>query len=324
MTKCINCNCFTSKLYLTYCTINYVIVRTVVYTVGSNVVFNYHVTICMTKCINCFLCNKNFVTYGTVFTLCQTCCCTCRSNCFVNYFLVSVSRNCNLCAAEFNFTNCTVNYVFPRTDICTICINLIFNYHVAICMTKSCNCFLCNKNFVTYGTVFTFCQTCCCTSRCYCFVNYFCVTKCINHYCFTAKFNFTNCTVNYVIIRTVVYTVGSNVVFNYHVTICMTKSCNLVCYIRMTANCTCVCCISTVYTIGSSYYCIVIVTESINRDCFTSKLYVTYCTVNYVIVRTVVYTVGSNVVFNNHIAFCMTKCRNCFLCNKNFVTYGTM
>ena len=51
-----------------------------------------------------------------------------------------------------------------------------------------------------------------------------------------------------------------------------------------------------------------IVTESVNGYVLSLKLYLTYGTVDYGVVVTVVYTIGINVVLYNGGAFGMTEC----------------
>ena len=50
------------------------------------------------------------------------------------------------------------------------------------------------------------------------------------------------------------------------------------------------------------------VTKCVNYDCLAAELYITYGTVNYVIIRTSCCTCRCYVVFNNNVTFCMTKC----------------
>ena len=99
-------------------------------------------------------------------------------------------------------------------------------------------------------------------------ISYYCivlVSESVNRNSFTAEFFVAYSTVYYVVVATLVYTVGSNVVFNY-------------CFACSVSKC-------------------------INSDGFTAEFFAAYSTVYYVVVSTVVYTVGSNVVFNNYFAF---------------------
>ena len=85
---------------------------------------------------------------------------------------------------------------------------------------------------------------------------------------------------------------------------------SFVCHIRVTTSCTCVCCVTTVYTVRSSYYCFIRVTKC---RCFISNICVTTsCTC--VCCVTTVYTVRSSY-------HCFVRVTKCF--NKNFVTYCT-
>ena len=146
----------------------------------------------MTKSCNCFLCNKNLVTYRTMLTFGKTCCCASRSYCFVNYFG----------------------------------------------MSKLCNYRLSNGNLATYGAVLTFRKTGCRASRSNCYIGYFFMTKCINRYCFTANFCTTYCTINYVIVRTAIYAISINVIFNNRQVCYMTK----LRFKLSTTHCTSLCC----------------------------------------------------------------------------------
>ena len=49
----------------------------------------------VTESVYYFLCYKNCITNGAVLTLCKTCFCASRSNCLVNFFFVTKSRNYN-------------------------------------------------------------------------------------------------------------------------------------------------------------------------------------------------------------------------------------
>ena len=90
VSKCINYDSLTAELCTTYCTVNYVIVRSVYSTGRSYVVLNYCATLGVTKCVHNFLCNENYVTYRTVTSLGKTGCGTSRSYCCIYYCLVSL------------------------------------------------------------------------------------------------------------------------------------------------------------------------------------------------------------------------------------------
>ena len=106
VTKSINGDCFSGNFYLTYGTVNYVIVGTCSFTSRSNFVFNNNRAIGVTKSRNNCLLNKNFSTNRAVLTFCKTCFCTCGSNSLVNYLGVTLS-----------------SYIDPRT-ICKVFICL--------------------------------------------------------------------------------------------------------------------------------------------------------------------------------------------------------
>ena len=109
------------------------------------------------------------------------------------------------------------------------------------------------------------------------------MTKCVNGDGLTAEFVTAYGTINYVIVRTGVYTVGSFVVF-YNNAACG-------------------------------------VTECVNGDGLTAEFLATNGTVNYVIVRAGVYTVGCFVVFYNNVACSMTESIYCLLCYEYFAAY---
>ena len=275
MTCCIYCNSFAADFSIANYTVNNVIVFTVVFTIGSNLIFHNSCACCMTKytiklctayctclccctccigtslmakCGNCFLSNENLITYGTVLTFCQACFSTCRIYRFVDYFCMTCRIYCNSFAADFNIANCTVNYVIVSTVIFTIGINLIFYNNIACCMTK-CGLELCT----TYCTCL-----CCCT----CCVDTCLMAKCVN--CFLSNENFVTC--------------GTMLTF-----------CQAGC-----STCGCYCYID--YFCMAKLFC---------------KLNATYCTCLCSCTR----CIGTSL---------MTKCGNCFLSNENFVTCGTV
>ena len=107
------------------------------------------------------------------------------------------------------------------------------------------------------------------------------VTESRNNNCFSVEFNITYGTVNHIVIRACVYTIGSNVVF-YN---------NLACG----------------------------VTESVNNNCISADFSITYGTVNHIVIRACVYTIGSNVVFYNNRACGVTESIN-MICNVGVAT----
>ena len=110
------------------------------------------------------------------------------------------------------------------------------------------------------------------------------MTKSGNNSRNSAKLLATNSTVNYCLVATVVYAIGSNIVFNNCLAFGMTKS-------------------------GNNYS-------------LTAGLCTTNGTVGYVVVRTVVYTVGINVVFNNYVASLMTLNGKSCINNSYIVVSG--
>ena len=151
-------------------------------------------TPCVTKSVNCFLSNENFVTYGAVLTFGKTGFFASGSLCFVNYFGVTESFCESFAAYGTDLSG--------STGCCITC-----------GMTESVNCFLSNDNLVTYGAVLTFGKTGFGAVGSFCCVNYFGVTESVNGDGFSGKFFFANCAVNYVIIAAVVYTIGCLFVF---------------------------------------------------------------------------------------------------------------
>ena len=204
MSKRINCDCLTAELCFTYRTVNYVVVRTCVFTSSIYIVFNNNATCIMSKRINCdCLTAELCITYWTVnYIVVRTCV-------FTSSIYVVFNNNCafrmvklfnrNCFTTDFFTTLWTFNYAIVRTCCCTSCIDNIFSYRfcmsmvyaklcttfftvtyvvlVFILMSECINCLLSNKNFATYWTMLTFYKTCCRTSRFYCCINHFGMTE---------------------------------------------------------------------------------------------------------------------------------------------------
>ena len=124
------------------------------------------------------------------------------------------------------------------------------------------------------------------------------MTKCINHNSLAAKFLATYGTVYYVVVATLVYTIGLNVIFYNYITLGVTKCRSLVCNVAIATYRTSVGGVTTVFTIGGGYYCIVVMTKRLNHNSLAAKLLTTKCTVNNLHITAIVYTIGSKFIFN--------------------------
>ena len=221
------------------------------------------------------------------------------------------SINCNSLSGNLCSANCTVNYVIIRTVYSTCSRCVVFNNNCAIGMTKSVNCFLSNKNFATNRAVLTFCKTCFCTSSSLCLVSYLGMTESGNDCCGSANLCITYSTVNYRFIRALSFASRFNILFDNCIALNVTLCRNLVIYVSIAANRTLIGSITVGGTSRISNNSIILVTKRINCNSFSLKLYLTYSTVNYVVVRARIYAIGSLFIFLNSLAFGMTESINC-------------
>ena len=228
---------------------------------------------------------------------------------------------------------------------------------VFVLMTKSINLVICvcvatNRTSVS-------CITLCCASR----ISYnlvIIVTESIHGNCCSGKLYFTNCTVNYVFVRTCCCTSRINIVFNCSLTCGVTKSVNvcinvgdaastsvsgvtLLCTSRIgygrcvamnvldrrnnaflnlaASTANAVLCAVCLFGSGSVFNPFApSVTESINCCCLSGKFLFANCTVNYCIVRACSCAGRLNVFFNYSLTAIVTESVNCLLSNENFVT----
>ena len=244
VTESINGYGLSANLCVANCTISYIIIRTCVYTIGSNIVFY-----------------SNF-TFGVCNLL-----------------------NSDSFTAKFFATNGTVNYVVVRTGFGTGGSIFVFLSCFSGSVTGSS---LFNVGCViTSGTSLICIPTNCCTSRSLSFVSYFIVTESINGYGLSANLFATNGTVNYIIIRTCVYAIGSNIVFYSNFTFGV---CNL-----------------------------------LNSDSFTAEFFATNGTVNYIVVRTGSSATRINCVLNNSFSSgVICKLKSLFGSAEFYITFGTV
>ena len=207
----------------------------------------------MRKFSNNCLRNENLVTYGAMFTLGKTGCSTCRSNCNVGYLGVTESIDRDCFAADFALANYTIKYIIVGALIFTIGINVVFYNSRSCCMSKNflefcaahstslCSCtscicaccvskfryyFLCNEDFVTYGTMLTCGKTCLCTCGSYCHIDYFGVTESVN--CFLCNEDFVTYGTVLTFCETGCGTCGSYCLVNY---LGVTESIGVICYV---------------------------------------------------------------------------------------------
>ena len=137
---------------------NSTICNSIIFTVNGtrriNIIFNNRRTVCMALCRNFFLRNNYSTANRTVLAFGKTGCCTCRSYCSINYFLVTK------CCYSFLRNKDLITYrtvlTFSKTGFCTCCRYCSINYFL---VTKCCYSFLRNKNLITYRTVLTFSKT---------------------------------------------------------------------------------------------------------------------------------------------------------------------
>ena len=153
VSKCANRDCFSAELFVTYCTVNYVIVRSVVYTVCRYFIFNLDfATIVIAGCGNCFC-----VCITTVRTCVghYTCFCTRRN---LGNLILVVVIGCGNYFSALSVITVFASYNGGLTVFCTGCTNcfFLFNGH---CMAGCRNGFLCYECGFTVVTVRTFCET---------------------------------------------------------------------------------------------------------------------------------------------------------------------
>ena len=206
---------------------------------------SYNSFVIVAKCINCLLCNKNFVTYGAMFTFGQTCVKAVWCNGFVYCFGVTKCINCLLC--NKNFVTCRAMFTFGKTCCCAVwCYCFVYYFGVACCcnftsllvifvvctnasfVANSCTCCMlcclpstkivakCCNITINFGVATNGTCVCCVAlfGTCWSSYNSFVVVaKCIKCFCFARKFFFANCTICYSIVRTCKYASWSNVVF---------------------------------------------------------------------------------------------------------------
>ena len=159
-------------------------------------------------------------------------------------------------------------------------------------------------------------------------IGYFClvvVTECINGYSLSRDLRAAYCTVNYAIVRALVLTIGSLFVLYGRSTCGVTECIGLVCNVAMITYRTGVSGIAAVYTVGCSYYCIVLVTKCIYGCGYSGNFRIAYGTVNYSIVRACVYTIGCNVILDYSLACGVTKCIYGYGLSRDLrIAYGTV
>ena len=67
----------------------------------------------VSECIDCFLFNKNYLTYGAVRAFGKSCCGTCRSYCFVGHF--GVAEGSDFCLRYKNFVTYAAVLTFGKS-----------------------------------------------------------------------------------------------------------------------------------------------------------------------------------------------------------------
>ena len=191
----------------------------------------------------------------------------------------------NCCAVCFCAAYGTVCNLVFRTWCCAGSSNFVFNYNLTVGMTESCN-FICYIAVTTSGTSIC-CIACCCTGRSSynCYIIMFKRSRCDG--C-AANFFTTYGTVNNFIVSAARKTGSCNLVFDYNIAVGMTESCNFICHIAVTASGTGICCIACCCASGCGYNCLIWVTSCCaDNNGFAAEFFVTYSTVNNIIVRTV-------------------------------------
>ena len=320
MAESVNYVSLAAKLRVTNGTVNYVVIRACVYTVGSGLVLLNGLACSVTESVNDLLSEESFAANGALLTLGKTGFGTSGSYCGDDLILVTESVNCDSLAAKLCVTNGTVNYVIVGTGVGAVGLNVVLNNGLACGVTESVNCdSLAVKLCVTNGTVN------------YVIVgtgvgaiglnvvlnnNVACVvTESVNYDGLTAKLCLTDLTVNCVIVGAVLLTVCVNNVLNYCVALLVADSGNrdgLSAKLLATDGTENYVVIgAVVYTVSGNDILLnglaFFVTESVNRYGLAVKLCVTNGTVNYALVGASVHTVGSNCVLLNCRACVMTK-----------------
>ena len=167
---------------------------------------------------------------------------------------------------------------------------------------------LCYENFTTYGAMRTFRQTSCRAGRCYRFIYYFSMTSC-SYYRLCYE-NFTT----YGAMRTFRQTscrAGRCYRFIYYFSM---TSCSYyrLCYENFTTYGAMRTFRQTSCRAGRCYCCVYYfgMTKCVYRNRVTAQFRVTYRTVYYVIIRSIIYAIRRYVVFYNYFACGMTKRRD--------------
>ena len=208
VTKSINCNSFSFKLRLTNSTVNYVIVRTRIYAIGSLFIFlnslafgmtesiNYAISIsmitadtsmrCVTSISTCRIGYNRLVLVSESLTLSSVtsgACLGCRTssiNPIVLYakayvaFVATVIFICVMVTGSFNsFCSCCfTSFTSKCLNTCLFALRFCSDYTLIPSVTCSRNCFLSNENLVTNGAVLTFSKTCIYAIGSNCLVSY--------------------------------------------------------------------------------------------------------------------------------------------------------
>ena len=198
--------------------------KTRIFTIRLYCFVGHHV---VTKCINYFLRNL-IVTSCTMRSLGKTRVFTIGCYGLIGHHVVTKCGNYFL--LNLMITSRTMRSLGKTRVFTTGRYRLVSHHVVAKCIYNR----LRNENCITYRAVLAFGQTGCRTSGSNCCINHFCMTKCGNSNRYTAKFCFANCTINYIIIGTVIFTIGGNVVFNNDITCSMISYRN---YLLRNENC---------------------------------------------------------------------------------------
>ena len=121
MTKCINCNCFSAEFFVTYSTVNCVIVRTCVYTIRCYLVLYNYRTLGVTKSI-CFIRYIRIATYSTCIC-CITIIYTIRC---CNYCIIVMSKGrINICSCMCFITSITLCCFCTIFSTCCIVVRYV-------------------------------------------------------------------------------------------------------------------------------------------------------------------------------------------------------
>ena len=355
---------------ITYCTVDCHVVSTAVYAVGIYVVFYHGCAVCMSESRNKGINSGYLITaYGTVdYSVVTT------AVYAVGIYVVFYHR-CAVCMP--NSCNLVRNVAVTTYGTCVGCVTAVLtigsSYYCVIAVSESSNNILRKDDISAYSTLCTLGKTSRGTSRSLGRNNlYFVIcTKILATYvthiilividvsgcgnlCLLGKYLITYSTSD---------TVGktgfsTSRCFSGDNRLCMSKSCNLITNVGVTAYKTnvssitavftvgsnycrliavsdsigCICdiaitayrtgvgCVTAVFAVGRSYYCIVIMSESGNFSMNSGYLVTTYGAVNYDIVSTNVFTVGICVIFYHGCGICMTE-RSYLVCNVAIATY---